>query len=71
MEHVPGRVFKDIALAGMTPPERSAIYSAMNDTLVKIHQVDISAAGLDNFGKKGATEGRERQRGGAGSRGET
>ena len=53
MEHVPGRVFKDIALEGMTPAERTAIYSAMVDVLVKIHKVNITEAGLDDYGKKG------------------
>ena len=53
MEHVPGRVFKDIALEGMTPTERTAIYTAMVDVLVKIHKVNITDAGLDDYGKKG------------------
>ena len=53
MEHVPGRVFKDIMLQGMTPEQRTQIYRAMNDVLVKIHQVNISEAGLDDYGKKG------------------
>ena len=53
MEHVPGRVFKDIHLTGMTPDERCKIYSAMVDVLVKIHKVDITKAGLDDYGKKG------------------
>ena len=53
MEHVPGRVFKDIKLEEMTPEERHKIYSAMVDVLVKIHKVNITEAGLDDYGKKG------------------
>lgn len=53
MEHVPGRVFKDVTLEGMTPEERKAIYSAMNEVLTKIHKVNIEEAGLEDYGKKG------------------
>ena len=53
MEHVPGRVFKDIELKGMTVEERRQIYAAMVDVLVKIHRVNITEAGLDDYGKKG------------------
>lgn len=37
----------------MTKQERRDIYMAMADTLCKIHKVDISKAGLDDYGKKG------------------
>lgn len=53
MEHVPGRVFKDITLPGMTPAERTQIFSAMNEVLGKIHQVDVDKAKLSDYGKKG------------------
>ncbi|XP_014664040.1 PREDICTED: acyl-CoA dehydrogenase family member 10-like isoform X2 [Priapulus caudatus] len=54
MEHVPGRIFKDPLLPNMTPVERSAIYTAMCDVLVKIHLVNIERAGLQDYGKPGS-----------------
>uniref|UniRef100_A0A914UWY5 Acyl-CoA dehydrogenase family member 10 n=1 Tax=Plectus sambesii TaxID=2011161 RepID=A0A914UWY5_9BILA len=53
MEFVRGRVFTRVELPGMSPKERSAIYNEMNRVLAAIHSVDISAAGLDSYGKKG------------------
>ncbi|CAH1802395.1 unnamed protein product [Owenia fusiformis] len=53
MEHMPGRIFKDPLLPNMEPKERTAIYNAMCEVLAKIHKVDISKAGLDDYGKKG------------------
>ncbi|XP_056005639.1 acyl-CoA dehydrogenase family member 10-like isoform X2 [Ostrea edulis] len=53
MEYCKGRIFKSLHLPGMTYQERRDIYFAMADTLCKIHQVDISKAGLDDYGKKG------------------
>lgn len=53
MEYVEGRIFKDRTLSGLTKQERKDIYSELINILVNIHSVDISAAGLDNFGKKG------------------
>ncbi|XP_076106919.1 acyl-CoA dehydrogenase family member 10-like isoform X2 [Mytilus galloprovincialis] len=53
MEYVDGKIFKDRALAGLTRQQRREVYSEMISTLVKIHSVNISAAGLDDYGKKG------------------
>ncbi|XP_041348618.1 acyl-CoA dehydrogenase family member 10-like [Gigantopelta aegis] len=53
MDYVPGRIFKNHALPGLEPAERSAIYSTMIDVLCKIHSVDIDDAGLSTFGKQG------------------
>lgn len=53
MEKVEGRILREPALPGMDPAERTAIYDAMNDTLAKMHNVDVDAAGLSDFGKKG------------------
>jgi aminoglycoside phosphotransferase (APT) family kinase protein len=54
MEHVEGRIFRDVAAttAG-SPEERSAIFDAMNDTLAKIHVLDWKALGLTDYGKPG------------------
>jgi len=53
MEHVPGRVFKDPLLPGMSREERRDIYLAMSDVLVQIHKVNVKEAGLDDYGKQG------------------
>jgi aminoglycoside phosphotransferase (APT) family kinase protein len=53
MDYVPGRVFRDLRLPGMTPGERHAVYRAMVAVLAKLHRVDIAAAGLQDFGKPG------------------
>ncbi len=51
MAAVPGRVFRDPALPGLDPAERTAIYDAMNQVLAALHQVDPDAVGLSDFGK--------------------
>ena len=53
MEKIDGRVLTDPALAGLTPGERSAIYDSMNDALAKMHNVNVDAVGLGDFGRKG------------------
>lgn len=53
MEHVEGRIFKDISLPGMTPSQRRDIYLAMCGALAKIHQVDLKKAGLEDYSKPG------------------
>ncbi|MGO4838396.1 phosphotransferase family protein, partial [Rhizobiaceae sp. 2RAB30] len=55
MTFVEGRILWDPALpeaAGNA--ERTAIYDAMNNTLAALHDVDIEAAGLADFGKPGS-----------------
>ncbi|XP_048467159.1 acyl-CoA dehydrogenase family member 10 isoform X1 [Rhincodon typus] len=54
MEYCPGRIFKDPTLPGQSARQRTEIYSAMNHVLCQIHQVDIHAAGLDDYGKHGS-----------------
>jgi aminoglycoside phosphotransferase (APT) family kinase protein len=53
MQMVEGRIFWDPALPGMTPPDRAAIYDAMNATLARLHDVDPAAVGLGDYGKPG------------------
>ena len=61
MEHLDGHIFWDPALPeiheyhGEKAPERRAlIYDRMNAVLAKLHQVDVEAAGLGDFGKPGS-----------------
>jgi len=53
MEHLKGRIFWDPALPDATNAERSAIYDAMNEALAALHDVDVEAAGLADFGRPG------------------
>ena len=53
MEFVAGRVLWDPSLAGMTAAERGPIYDEMNRVIAALHQVDVSAAGLADYGKPG------------------
>ena len=54
MERMHGRIFRDPAAAdARNPRERSQIFEALNQTLVKIHSLDWQAAGLADFGKPG------------------
>jgi len=51
MEYVPGRVFTDPRLPGLDNDQRRRVYDSMCEVLANIHRVDISAAGLENFGQ--------------------
>jgi aminoglycoside phosphotransferase (APT) family kinase protein len=57
-----GRVFRDMRLPGVEPAERTAIYEAMNDTLARLHSIDIEAAGLNEFGRIGGYVARQIKR---------
>ncbi len=51
MEFVPGRVFFDPRLPGLTPQDRAAIFHSMADTIARLHRVDPAAVGLTDFGR--------------------
>jgi aminoglycoside phosphotransferase (APT) family kinase protein len=53
MEEVAGRIFDAPAMPGLAPPERHAIIDAMNRVLAAIHDVDLAATGLDDYGPGG------------------
>jgi aminoglycoside phosphotransferase (APT) family kinase protein len=54
MAFVEGRIFWDPALPEVSGNgERAAIYDAMNATLAALHDVDLEAAGLTDYGKPG------------------
>lgn len=53
MEHVEGRNLGDPRLPGMTPEERGAIYAEMNRVLAALHDVNIEAVGLSEYGPPG------------------
>lgn len=53
MGMVEGRTLWDGGLPDLTPPQRTATYNAMIDTLAALHSVDYEAAGLGGYGKPG------------------
>ena len=51
MEYVEGRVFWDATLPDADSAERTAIYDEMNRVIAALHQVDVDAVGLGDFGR--------------------
>ena len=62
MGMVEGRTIWDGAMPGSNPAERRVTYEAMIDTLAALHNVDVEAAGLSDFGKPGNYFGRQVER---------
>jgi aminoglycoside phosphotransferase (APT) family kinase protein len=55
MAFVEGRIFWDPALPEASGnAERTAVYDAMNATLAALHDIDVAAAGLGDFGRPGS-----------------
>ena len=53
MDHVPGRNFNDPTLPELEPEERGAVVDEMNRVLAALHDVDIDAVGLADYGPPG------------------
>jgi aminoglycoside phosphotransferase (APT) family kinase protein len=53
MEHLDGRVFYDPSLPGLAPAERRAIFDELNRVIAALHCVDVAAAGLSDYGRRG------------------
>ncbi len=53
MRFLPGRIFWDPALPEVSQADRTAIYDAMNAALAALHDVDVGAVGLSDYGKPG------------------
>ena len=53
MDFLDGRIFWDASLPEQTPEERSAIYDNMNKVLADLHNVDVDAVGLSDYGRPG------------------
>ncbi|XP_070582455.1 acyl-CoA dehydrogenase family member 11 isoform X2 [Erythrolamprus reginae] len=51
MQHVQGRIFRDITLPEVSPAERSALYIAIIETLAKLHSFKINSLGLQDYGR--------------------
>jgi aminoglycoside phosphotransferase (APT) family kinase protein len=59
MGMVDGRTIWNGAMPGSDPVERRAVYFEMIDVLAQLHNTDIDAAGLSDFGKPGNYFGRQ------------
>ena len=53
MEFVHGRVLWDQSLPGMDAAGRNAVYDEMNRVIAALHSVDVSAVGLQDYGRPG------------------
>jgi aminoglycoside phosphotransferase (APT) family kinase protein len=53
MEFVQGRVLWEQSLPGFDAAERGRLYDEMNRVMAALHQVDVAAAGLADYGKPG------------------
>lgn len=53
MGYVPGRVFMDARLPGVSAPDRAAIFDSMNATIAALHSVNVDDVGLTDFGRPG------------------
>lgn len=53
MDFLEGRIFRNARLPGMTQAERTAIYDNLNETLARLHKVDVAAIGLADYGRPG------------------
>ncbi|AWP20565.1 putative acyl-CoA dehydrogenase family member 11 [Scophthalmus maximus] len=51
MEHVKGRIFRDLRLPGMSPVERTAVYVAAVEVLAKLHSLDLALLNLEGYGR--------------------
>ena len=62
MGMVDGRTIWDGSMPGSTPEYRRGTYEAMIDTLARLHNTSVEAAGLEDFGKPGNYFGRQVER---------
>ncbi|KAM6450865.1 acyl-CoA dehydrogenase family member 11 [Liasis olivaceus] len=51
MQHVQGRIFRDITVPEVSPAERSALYVAIIETLAQLHSLSVSSLGLQDYGR--------------------
>ena len=53
MDHVAGRNITEPAMEGVSPADRGAIIDEMNRVLAALHNVDVAAVGLSDYGPPG------------------
>jgi aminoglycoside phosphotransferase (APT) family kinase protein len=59
MDMVEGRIIWDGTIPDSNPQERRAIYKDKIETLAKLHNTDVAAVGLSDYGKPGNYFGRQ------------
>ena len=59
MEFKDGRVLWDASMEDSNKEEARGVYESMNDSMAKLHSVNPSKVGLDDFGKPGNYVGRQ------------
>jgi aminoglycoside phosphotransferase (APT) family kinase protein len=59
MDMVEGRTIWDGSMPSSNPTERRATYEAMIDTLAALHNINVEAAGLSDYGRPGNYFGRQ------------
>lgn len=62
MGMVDGRTIWDGSMPAAEPAQRRATYFAMIDTLARLHNTDVAAAGLEDYGRPGNYFGRQVER---------
>lgn len=53
MRFVQGRIFGDNSMPDLSRDERGAVYAAANDTLARLHRLDLAELGLQDYGRAG------------------
>jgi len=53
MSYEAGRIFWEPSLPELAPADRGAVYQEMNRVLAALHDIDVEAVGLADFGKPG------------------
>ena len=53
MEWLEGRIFLEYSALGISRTERAALFDAMAATMAAIHQLDVAAIGLSDYGRPG------------------
>jgi len=53
MDHVPGRNFNEPAMPALSPADRGGVIDEMGRVLAVLHEVDIAAVGLTDYGPVG------------------
>ncbi|XP_077869538.1 LOW QUALITY PROTEIN: acyl-CoA dehydrogenase family member 11-like [Saccoglossus kowalevskii] len=53
MQHMQGRIYRDVMLPEVEPSKRGPLYKAANEALARLHQIDWKALDLQDYGKEG------------------
>ncbi|MDQ0466907.1 aminoglycoside phosphotransferase (APT) family kinase protein [Caulobacter ginsengisoli] len=53
MAHVDGRIFLDCTMPDLSRDDRAAAFDSANETLARLHSLDLEALGLTDYGRPG------------------